>query len=110
MYHLPYRLPHFWKEECTMKENDIPSPILVGSYSGKSMRAYFQANSWATAAVETDEKVYPAVYVLKSDKREGWPLRQPQRIAYSVGENTWEVSDIPMTATITKLKTKGSLR
>lgn len=105
MYHLPYRLPNFRKEECTMT-----TPILVGSYTGKSMREYFKANSWATATVETDDKVYPAVYVLKSNQRAGWPRKQPQRIAYAVGENQWEVTDVPMTATVTKLKTKGSLR
>jgi hypothetical protein len=74
------------------------------------MREYFKTNSWATAAVETDDKVYPAVYVLRSNQRGGWPRKQPQRIAYAVGKDEWEVTDVPMTATITKLKTKGTLR
>ena len=87
-----------------------PTPILVGHYSGTGMREYFKKNSWATAAVETDDKVYPAAYILNADQREGWPHRQPQRIAYAVGKDEWAVTDVPMTATITKLQTKGSLR
>ena len=88
----------------------LRKPILVGNYSGKNMREYFKTNSWATGSVETDDLSVPAAYILKSIDRKEYPRKLPQRIAYLVGENDWRVTDIPMNATITKLKTKGTLR
>ena len=88
----------------------LRKPILVGSYKGKDLREYFDKNSRATGSVETDDLSVPAAYILKSIDRKEYPRKLPQRIAYLVGENEWRVTDIPMNATITKLKTKGTLR